>query len=87
MGDKTMMRRKIHALDFGLIEMNLYLDTHPCDARALKTAQVYYQKRKDCVAEYERRFGPYVVTANDSIGNDYWTWVKGPWPWEIGSED
>ena len=34
--DELMLR--IQALEFTAVDLNLYLDTHPCDARALAAA-------------------------------------------------
>ena len=87
MADKTMLVRQIHAIDFALLEMNLYLDTHPADECALKTFQIYKEKRAEKIMEYESRFGPYIVTAPDCQCDNYFEWINSPWPWEYGSED
>jgi spore coat protein JB len=31
------MLRELQELEFALVELNLYLDTHPCDTQAIKT--------------------------------------------------
>ncbi len=81
MNEKMRWLRKIHAYDFALVELQLYLDTHPDDMDALKARKMYTARRKQMVTEYETRFGKYIVTADD-VGNDYWDWVKDPWPWD-----
>ncbi len=76
--EKAMLRVQEH--DFALIEVNLFLDTHPNDASAL----AYYQRMRhlaaDARAEYENKYGPLTIMG---VQNDnYWDWVKTPWPWE-----
>ena len=83
--NKCMLRRRITALDFALYELVEYLDTHPCDTRALSLREEYKAKRAECIREYEAQFGPYIVTTNDVMG-DRWSWIDNPWPWEYGKE-
>ncbi len=82
MGDSMCWRQKIDAYDFAILEMALYLDTHPDDEDAMKTREAYMKKRCELIEEYEKNFGPYVVTQNDVCG-DRWTWVDDPWPWDF----
>ena len=44
-------------------------------------------KRRELIAEYELRCGPYVVTRRDVPNGNRWTWVDSPWPWEYEMED
>lgn len=76
------LMQQIHALDFALVELNLFLDTHPCDTEALETFKAYRQQRAEKVAEYERCFGPIVHTIHD-VHDDRWCWIDSPWPWEM----
>ncbi len=79
--EKAMLR--LQQYDFMLIEVNLFLDTHPDDAQAL----AYYQRTRelaaDARADYEERFGP--VTISGVCNDNYWDWVKTAWPWEKGA--
>ena len=85
MDKRTLCQRRISAVDFSLYELTLYLDTHPDDQNALRMREVYQNKRRELIAEYESLFGPYVVTTDDVRGN-CWTWVDNPWPWDDGKE-
>lgn len=76
------LARKIHAYDFAILEIGLYLDTHPCDAAALQKRCELKEQRAALVAEYESLYGTYVVTARDVQTDDCWAWINGPWPWE-----
>ena len=82
MNEKTMLRRRIDALGFSIHEMVLFLDTHPCDQRALHMLREYRRRMQEEVAKYEARFGKCVVTAHDAPTENCWEWVDGPWPWE-----
>ncbi len=76
------LRRRIAAYDFALVEMKLYLDTHPCDKEALDLMYAYRRKRAELVEMYECHFGPYENTADEVKNPDHWSWVDSPWPWE-----
>ncbi len=82
MSEQQKLRRTIHAYDFAIYEMVLYLDTHPLDKKALEKLRHYKLKRAAAVEQYEARFGSYVVTAKDAHNEQRWTWVDNPWPWE-----
>ncbi len=83
MNDRKMLKRKIHEFDFSIKEMELYLDVHPTCRRALMLLDELRRKRKELVAAYEQRFGPYIVTTNDAPATEPWRWIDSPWPWEI----
>lgn len=85
MDNRTSLVRRIHALDFALVELNLFLDTHPCNTEALHRFHALQAERTALVETYEAQFGPYDVTV-DRVKGDRFTWVMGPWPWEYGKE-
>jgi len=72
--------RKIMEYDFYAIDLNLYLDTHPTDRRAIRMFREAVEKSNSLKKEYNKLYGP--LTAADVMDNDYWTWIYGPWPWE-----
>jgi len=72
--------KTVQQTGFAMLELNLFLDTHPEDAAALAafgTARNEYQK---AVAAYESAYGPLTVCSGDK--NTTWAWVETPWPWE-----
>jgi len=80
------MKRKemidqIKALDFAIIELGLYLDTHPDDKRAICMHREYVNEVKDLKDKYQKMYGP--------LTNFYpcnkWRWIENPWPWERGN--
>ena len=76
------LKRRIAAYDFALVEMNLYLDTHPDDKEALELMYAYRRKRTELVEVYESQFGPYENFAVHVQNPDRWSWVDDPWPWD-----
>lgn len=70
------------AIGLVLYDLILYLDTHPDDPDALNAYGAYKQMYAQAVANYEEKFGP--LTANSCDCDNYFKWVKGPWPWEGG---
>lgn len=75
------MAMKIRELDFALVELGLYLDTHPDDRKALCLHNHYAKKVKELKDKYQRVYGPLTM--------DYpcnkWRWLEMPWPWERGN--
>ena len=80
--DKNMTRRemlqKIREYNFGVIELALYLDTHPEDQKALCLHKEYAKKLKDLMDKYQKVYGP--LTINYPCNK--WRWLEEPWPWE-----
>lgn len=87
MDNQCRMRRMIDAKEFALVELGLFLDTHPNDTNALKMRSQVQKQVEDLMCEYEKQFGPMIVTQNDVKGNcDCWCWVNNPWPWDYVKE-
>ena len=72
--------RAIQMYDFYLVELNLYLDTHPNCQKALKKFNEIKEKRKHAYEAYTEKYGP--LNATDNINDVHFTWVNDPWPWE-----
>lgn len=71
----------IRSLNFAIVELSEYLDTHPGCNKALTLHKKY--SRRLCEAEevYEKRFG--ALTIYSPVDN--WDWVCNMWPWERGN--
>jgi spore coat protein JB len=77
--------RKLHelqAVDFVLVELQLYLDTHPNDINALRQFNHYAQVRKGLMKEFEAAYGPLQQFGNSFSGYP-WQWNDSPWPWQV----
>lgn len=83
MREKHEMMKMIHALDFAIHELVLFLDTHPTNQRAMQLLREYRNERKETVELYEQKYGTYIVTPADAPANSScWQWLESPWPWE-----
>ena len=78
MMNREEMLRKIKEYKFSIIELALYLDTHPEDEKALCLHRKYANILKDLMDKYQKVYGPLTI--------DYpcnkWRWLEEPWPWE-----
>lgn len=77
--EREKMLKEVMAADFTLIELNLYLDTHPCDQRALALFNSNVQRAKMIRENYERMYGPLTPA---TFSKYPWQWIESPWPWE-----
>ena len=66
---------------FALIELNLYLDTHPNDKEMIKLYNKYLKTEKQMCDKYESMYGP-LILGSEHVGKNTWNWKKSPWPWE-----
>ncbi len=85
--DKDTAMRKISAVDFAIHDIELFLDSHPENKKAIDLLGQYRKWRNDLVAEYEQKYGDFVTGVGDVKTKTPWSWIKGPWPWEISEED
>ncbi|MBR3697140.1 MAG: spore coat protein CotJB [Clostridia bacterium] len=75
------MLEQIRALMFMVNDLALYLDTHPCDMRALNAHSQYSVQLENLKNMYQAQYGPLsIYTPVNSWDN----WVNNPWPWERG---
>ena len=75
------MMNQIRSLDFAVIELALYLDTHPDDEKALCLHRKYVKKVKDLKDKYQKVYGPLTI----HYPCNKWRWLEEPWPWERGN--
>lgn len=74
----------IAALDFMLIDLSLYLDTHPTDIRALNLFNSIKAQADMEKTSYTNNYGP--LTAG-STSQTSWNWLCNPWPWDRSGGD
>lgn len=80
--DKRMeMINQIRALNFAIIELGLYLDTHPEDQRTVCMHREYSKQVKELKDEYQKMYGPLTIF----YPSNKWRWIEEPWPWGRGN--
>ncbi|MEW8986222.1 MAG: spore coat protein CotJB [Bacillus sp. (in: firmicutes)] len=73
---------QLQAVDFVLVELTLYLDTHPQDAEAINQFNQCAKERKRLKKVFEGQFGPLQQFGNSFSGYP-WNWNDTPWPWQV----
>ena len=82
MNEQARLKRKLYELRFAMVELSLYLDTHPECQRALSLLKSYRMMYKETLDNYRQKYGNLIITHRDSDSDTHWEWIKGPWPWE-----
>lgn len=76
------LMEELQAIDFVLVELTLYLDTHPNDLEAIKQFNYYAKQRKTVRKQVEKIYGP-LMQFGHSYSRYPWDWKNSPWPWQI----
>ena len=76
------MLRNIMQLEFECIDLQLFLDTHPCEMRAIEEFRRYSEELCAAKKAYEDAFGPLLDYGYGRV-TDGWKWICDPWPWEM----
>ncbi|ABR49776.1 spore coat peptide assembly protein cotJB [Alkaliphilus metalliredigens QYMF] len=79
--DRKALLTCIQEVEFAALELNLYLDTHRCDQKALARYNHLHQQLMALKKQYEMAHGP-LLNFGFSPSRYPWQWVEGPWPWE-----
>lgn len=72
------MLMKIREYNFSIVELALYLDTHPDDKKAICMHNEYTKAVKDLEDKYQKVYGPLTI----KYPCKKWRWLEEPWPWE-----
>lgn len=74
-GNRREMANEIKELNFSIIDIELYLDTHPEDQKALCLHKGYCRKLKDLKDKYEKVYGSLSIYCPCNK----WRWIEEPW--------
>lgn len=72
---------QIKCLNFAIIELGLYLNTHSNDQKALCLHKEYCRQLKELKDKYQKIYGPLSIY----YPCNKWRWLEEPWPWEGGN--
>ena len=78
--DRHEMLKNLSILDFMTVDIGLYLNTHPDDAKALSKYNSIARDAGQVRCAYESKYGP--LYSFRSENKDRWQWADDPWPWE-----
>ena len=82
--EKERLLHDIGVIDFVIVEMNLYLDTHPTDFEAKEYLSHYVRMKNQAMREYAMKYTPLRISDADGCNMNMWKWSTEPWPWEGG---
>ena len=80
MGNKEQMLKDISIVDFVLVDLMLYLDTHPNDRNAMEYFNHYNRIKNRMAREFSMKYYP--LTMDMAESNKEWRWGMAPLPWE-----
>ena len=81
--NNSSLLEQIRSLSFVKTELELYLDTHPNCAAALDYYTRTVDERDGLMRRYHETQGP--LFASGVTGDNGWSWVQMPWPWQHGA--
>jgi spore coat protein JB len=76
------LMEELQAVDFVLVDLTLYLDTHPYDYEAIAQYNNLAKQRGHLKKQIESIYGPLQQYGNSYSGYP-WNWDDGPWPWQL----
>lgn len=79
MTEREILLKKISTYQFSILDLQIFLDTHPYDQQVLSQIKECKEKLLPLIEEYEEKYGPLRKEANTA---NKWQWVKNPWPWD-----
>lgn len=80
MNNREQMLRDIGVVDFVLVELMEYLDTHPLDREAMEYFNHYAVIKNKMTKEFSQKYFP--LTKDLAESNKEWRWGSAPLPWE-----
>lgn len=84
MNGQDQLFRNIGVVGFTMIDLALYLDTHPTDRKALEYYDHYVRIKRKLSTEFAQRYFP--LTLSEVNCDSSWTWGDAPLPWEGGCD-
>ena len=80
MVSREELMKQIMEIKFSIVELALYLNTHPCDEMAVGLHRDYCKKYKEITDKFQRVYGPLTI----EYPCNKWRWIELPWPWQKG---
>lgn len=76
------LKRRLSELQFAAIDLNLFLDTHPCDEEALKMFKKITKTMESLKYDYIKKHGPLMAWDSSDEAPFQWASEQFKWPWE-----
>ena len=76
------MLEQLQVLDFALVELNLFLDTHPEDLKSIEQFNQLTYERTKLANQFQELYGP-LQNFGRADSKCPWQWSESPWPWQV----
>ncbi len=80
--ERQKLLLEVQEYSFAMWDLNLYLNTHPTDTKAMSLFEQYRTLYNKALSDYENKYGSLNV-GQTNTNSSYWPWNKEPWPWEV----
>lgn len=80
MDNQEQLLMDINVVDFTLVDLTQYLDTHPFDRRAIEYFNHYARIKNQLMKEFSQKYYP--LTKDLAESNKEFRWGMAPLPWE-----
>ncbi|MDE5867197.1 MAG: spore coat protein CotJB [Lachnospiraceae bacterium] len=84
--EQEKLLHNISLMDFVIVEMTEYLDTHPADSEAIDYLKHYVRMKNQALREYASKYSPLTISTADASSCNEWPWATTPMPWEGGCD-
>ncbi len=82
--EQAKAMHQLQKLSFAMYETILFLDSHPDNSAAMRYYHDVAEAYETAKRAYEEKYGPISISGGThNVHGDSWTWVDGPWPWEV----
>jgi len=79
--EQQELKKRLQQIGFMLVELNLFLDTHPDNEKARELYNTYSAELTSLREAYFASYGPTMNFGICPVGDSF-SWVNSPWPWE-----
>lgn len=76
---QEQLMNEIQKIGFAVVDLNLYLDTHPTDKNAQTIYNQHAAQLKNLKEMYSKSYGP-IEQLSPSYQYPF-AWILPPWPW------
>ncbi len=83
LNEQAEMLTYINSLYFALTDLNLYLDIHPTDKKAINEYINCLNNLKEYMRIYQNTYEP-LTNTSEALEAYPWRWIDS-WPWECGN--
>ncbi len=80
MTEQENLMRQLNAVRFSMLDLHIYLDSHPGDCNAATQLEEYRKMEAGLTEKYEATYGPLNESQQTA---SRWAWVSDPWPWDV----